>query len=59
MIKSPITHRLLPTSAMSETSIKIKIQHDDSIHQGVCGENCPHKNVLPRSHLKVLTPHLI
>ena len=29
---------------MSETSVKIKVQHDSNIHQGVCVQNCPNQH---------------
>jgi hypothetical protein len=28
---------------MSETSVKIKVQHDSGIHQGACVQNCPNQ----------------
>lgn len=34
--------RLLPVYEMNETSVKIKVRHDSSIHQGVCTKTCPH-----------------
>ena len=34
--------RLLPVYEMNATSVKIKVRHDSSIHQGVCTKTCPH-----------------
>ena len=29
---------------MSETSVKIKVQHDHNIHHGICTQNCPFRS---------------
>ena len=31
---------MLPVYKLSETSVTIKVQHDDTIHQGACSEEC-------------------
>ena len=35
--------RFLPVFAMCETSVKVKILHDNDIHRGICASNCPLK----------------
>ena len=39
-----LLYRLLPVYDMSETSVKIKVQHDSNIHQGICAQNCPNQH---------------
>ena len=35
---------ILPVLAMSETSIKVKIQHNGDIHTGVCPRDCKERD---------------
>ena len=32
--------RILPVCMVSETSVKVKIQHDHTIHRGICLPGC-------------------
>ena len=34
---------ILPVLGMSETSLKVKVQHDGYIHRGACPADCPQR----------------